>query len=98
MVVLFLFLMEKGKYAECVQDWAAEEGKYAECVQEWAAEEGTCFGGGEVAGGWNRLHNEEIPDLHTHQIFLGDQMKNNEMGEASSKYAGEENYIQRSGG
>jgi hypothetical protein len=25
----------------------------------------------EVAGGWRRLHNEELHDLFAHQIFLG---------------------------
>jgi hypothetical protein len=60
--------------------------------------------GEEVAGGWNRLYSEEITDLHrllictAHQIFLGDQMKNNEMGEACSKYGGEESFIQGSDG
>jgi hypothetical protein len=52
MDVLFIFLMEGEKYAEC--------------IQEWATEEGTCFYWGQVAGGWNRLHIEQIPDLHTH--------------------------------
>jgi hypothetical protein len=39
-----------------------------------------------VSGGWNRLHSEEITDMHNSPSIFGDQMKNNEMGEACSKY------------
>jgi hypothetical protein len=34
----------------------------------------------EVAGGWRRLHNEELHKFTLHQLLLGDQIKEDEMG------------------
>jgi hypothetical protein len=39
---------------------------------------------GEVTGEWRRLHNKELYNLTSHLYCLGDQIKNNEMGGASS--------------
>jgi hypothetical protein len=45
------------------------------------------FKRGEVLGGWRRLHNEKLYDLHsTPHIQSNNQIKENEMGRACGTY------------
>jgi hypothetical protein len=48
----------------------------------------------EVAGGWRRLHNEQLHDLYTSPnviIIFGDQIKEDEMGGGCSTHGREVN-------
>ena len=49
----------------------------------------------KIAGQWRKLHNAELNDLYcSPNIFLGDQIQNNEIGGARSAYGGEDLRIQ----
>jgi len=43
---------------------------------------------------WRKLHNEELNDLCSSSIFLGNKIEKNEMGGACSAYGGQERRIQ----
>ena len=47
-----------------------------------------------VKGEWRKLHNEELNDLYSTNIFSGHQIENNKTGGACNAYGGEERRIQ----
>jgi hypothetical protein len=51
-----------------------------------------------LRGDSSRRLEQTVPSAHLTKYFLGDQMKNKEMGESCNKYRGQESFIQGSGG
>jgi len=53
----------------------------------------------EVTGGWRKLHNNELSDLHSFtKYYSSDQIEKNEMGGACSRYGGEGRCLRCFGG
>jgi hypothetical protein len=52
----------------------------------------------EVTGEWRKLHNEELRNLYSSQISLGNQVKANEVGGACGTHWRGENIVQGFGG
>jgi hypothetical protein len=54
--------------------------------------------GEKVAGGWGKLHNEELHNLYDSlNIIKSDHIKENEMGGSCSTNGGDEKHVQNFG-